>query len=996
MEGEKMPKIGETGDKKSVSRRSFLKILGATTAAGAVGCAGDKGQKVLPYVKPEDGLIPGEPAWYSSTCTECSAGCGIRVMTVNGRAVKVEGNKESPVNRGSLCGLGQASLQNLYDPDRVRQPLKRELDKNNKPRFVPISWEEAYQSVSEALQSQSNPGAFVTNKNSGALEALQGSWTDTFESEKVVYDYELHSTLVDAAEVVYGVRGLPQYRFEKADAIVNFGADFLETWLSPCEFARGWAAGRKSDDPAKFIHIEPRLSLTGANADKWVSIAPGSEMALAFGLLRAAVKSGKKPRGLSAGAAFSQLSTLVERYTPEYVAESTGVAKETQKTILDTLINAKRPLVLSGGPSCSNPQSFATHVAVNLLNVVLGGVNRTVFPAQKSVEKMSPDSLTNLVKRLQDKKVGVLFLTGGNPSFSLPSSLGFDYAVRKASKVVALKSHLDETAWLADYILPVNTGLESWGDLELDNGSYSIQQPVMAPVFDTHEIGDILIKLAKLSGKKIPAIEESESFVDFVKSRWSKRSGDTVGTLAFEESWVKMVETGGRFTTERPEKVKPALNSKIFELDYELPTFSVEGATDSDLVVYPYMSVKTFDGRAANRPWLQELPDPMTNVVWDSWAELHPDTAKAKGIEQGDVVIVRNYFGEVSVPAYVTKHIHPGIVAIPVGQGHKAFGRYAQSVPQGNVYELLPPTAADKWTLVSTRADVTRGRGKHSLVVTSGSDDQEGRGLARTTFIGPEEKHGADEHHGSHHEPKQMYEQREHPVYRWGMSVDLNSCTGCSACVVACYAENNIPVVGKDLCGKGREMSWLRIERYVETGPSEELSVSFLPMMCQHCNNAPCEPVCPVYATYHNEEGLNAMVYNRCVGTRYCSNNCSYKVRRFNWVDIEFPEPLQMQLNPYVTKRTMGIMEKCTFCVQRISAGKDIAKDQGRLVEDGDIQPACVQSCPTNALAFGNLNDPNSRVSKLQKDKRTYKILDHHINTQPAVGYMERVKHSLA
>ena len=251
--------------------------------------------------------------------------------------------------------------------------------------------------------------------------------------------------------------------------------------------------------------------------------------------------------------------------------------------------------------------------------------------------------------------------------------------------------------------------------------------------------------------------------------------------------------------------------------------------------------------------------------------------------------------------------------------------------------------------------------------------------------------HAEDPHH---HEPKQMYKQREHPLYRWGMAVDLAACTGCSACVVACYAENNIAVVGKDACSKGRELSWLRIERYYD-GSAEELQVSFLPMMCQHCGNAPCEPVCPVYATYHNDEGMNVMVYNRCVGTRYCSNNCSYKVRRFNWYEYTLPEPLNWQLNPDVSPRNSGIMEKCTFCIQRISDGKDNAKDLGRPVRDGEIQPACVQSCPTQALAFGNLNDPESKVSKLAKSKRAYKILDHHINTQPAISYLEDRKYKI-
>ena len=425
-------------------------------------------------------------------------------------------------------------------------------------------------------------------------------------------------------------------------------------------------------------------------------------------------------------------------------------------------------------------------------------------------------------------------------------------------------------------------------------------------------------------------------------------------------------------------------------------------------MLYPYPSVKSFDGRAANRPWMQELADPITQAVWGAWAELHPETAKKIGIAQGDAVILSTDDGEVHVPAYLTEHVHKDIVAIPVGQGHSAYGRYAESAAEGSgsVYGLLPKKLADKGdalVLAGAPVVVKRAPGSGNLVTVQDFSSQENRELARTTSIvgggagahGHGEGHGHDDGHHGHHEPKQMYKQREHPLYQWGLTVDLAACTGCSACVVACYAENNIPVVGKKIVAQGREMAWIRIERYYDEVPEsgEELKVSFLPMMCQHCQNAPCEPVCPVYATYHNEEGMNAMVYNRCVGTRYCSNNCSYKVRRFNWFQYEWPELLDWQVNPDVTKRTVGVMEKCTFCMQRVAEAKDIAKDLGRMVEDGDVTPACVQTCPTQALTFGNLKDPNSKVSKAARDERAYKVLDHHINTQPSVSYLNDIRY---
>jgi molybdopterin-containing oxidoreductase family iron-sulfur binding subunit len=417
-----------------------------------------------------------------------------------------------------------------------------------------------------------------------------------------------------------------------------------------------------------------------------------------------------------------------------------------------------------------------------------------------------------------------------------------------------------------------------------------------------------------------------------------------------------------------------------------------------ELVVFPYPSVKSFDGRAANRPWLQELPDPITQVVWDSWGELHPETAKAIGVEQGDLLTVRNRSGEINVPVLVTPYVNKGIVAVPMGQGHTSYGRFAQVVNTGNVLELIgkPAQKGAPVALVSARAQAFKAPGRAKLVKTQGSDSQHDRDIGRTRLIREGASgallttgHKATEHT---HEIKQMYQQREHPLYQWGMTIDLAACTGCSACVVACYAENNIPVVGKNRAYEGREMSWLRIERYYDNATFD--NKSDLPAPEEQCHNAPCEPVCPVYATYHNEEGMNAMVYNRCVGTRYCSNNCSYKVRRFNWYDYEFPDTLQWQLNPDVTKRTVGVMEKCTFCVQRIAEAKDNAKDQGRAVRDGEVQPACVQSCPTQALTFGNMKDPQSAVNKARDTDRAYKVLDYYINTQPAVSYLERLRYA--
>ncbi len=1000
-------KAAETAGLVRISRRRFLQGAGATAALGATACANPAEQKILPNVKGIPEMIPGVSVWYSSTCTECSAGCGIRVRTREGRAVKIEGNPNSPVNKGSLCALGQSALQSLYDPDRIRQPLKKVRATPTGPVFEPVTWDEVYGKLNDAISKSTNKKVILTGELQGGYQDLCSSLTGQLGFQQVVWDPTQPVAVAKASELVYGTYGVPTFSLDKAQVVVNFGADFLETWGSPCGYARQWADSRRSAKPLRFVHIEPRLSLTGANADLWLKPNLGSEVRVALFLIGQMIERGRT-KGLSDDAK-SKLTQITKGVTATEVEAQTGIPKEKLLLVAQYLSDAKASLVLAGGAATATADPMPLLVLANILNVMLGNVGKTVDIAAMDKPASSPSKVADLINDMQNGKVDVLITAGTNPQFSFPDAFGFEYALnrvglkgegtgKQAGLVVALASQLDETAQLADYVLPINTSLEDWGYVIQPSGDISLMQPSMREIFDTKSLGDVLLTIASNAGKQLDA---SPTFDAYVKSRFlalaSAKGGDASDTF-----WRSSLEKGGLFaSTGAVASGTPAISPAVFSMSYGV---SVKPAHDGDLMLYPYPSVKAFDGRAANRPWMQELADPITQAVWGAWAEIHPDTAKANGIAQGDEVIVRTDNGEVHVPAYITEHVHKGIVAIPVGQGHSAYGRYATSTGQGGtVCSLFPKALAkDADSLVASGSPVTvlRGSGSGGLVTVQDFSSQEGRELARTTLItgaGAAHEHGEGGHGGEHHEPKQMYEQREHPVYQWGMAVDLAACTGCSACVVACQAENNIPVVGKKIVSQGREMAWLRIERYFDSIPTEdggeELKVSFMPMMCQHCQNAPCEPVCPVYATYHNEEGMNAMVYNRCVGTRYCSNNCSYKVRRFNWFQYEWPELLSWQVNPDVTQRTVGIMEKCTFCVQRIAEAKDIAKDLGRLVEDGDITPACVQTCPTQALTFGDLKDPKSRVSKLAKHERAYKVLDHHLNTQPSVSYLNDIRY---
>jgi molybdopterin-containing oxidoreductase family iron-sulfur binding subunit len=548
-----------------------------------------------------------------------------------------------------------------------------------------------------------------------------------------------------------------------------------------------------------------------------------------------------------------------------------------------------------------------------------------------------------------------------NPVYHSPDLL------RKVPLVVALSSYYDETVEAAHLVLPIHTPLESWGEYEPWTGVHSIQQPAMRPVFDTRHPGDVLLTTLKALGRaKVPEAD----FLEFLRGRWRRLTKEN-----FETFWAAALERGG-YWQDVPARPVKLTGEPIGE---SLKALLQPTAKRDSYQLQTYPSLAHFDGRGANRPWLQELPDPVTQVVWDTWVEINPQDAARLGVNTGDRVRVRSSHGEVQAPACLYPGIQPGAVAIPLGQGHRAYGRYATGVG-ANAMTLLDGTR-----FCGEPVEISRIEGPRTLVVTAGHNLQEHREIARSTDLpGPSPAR-------PQREPLSMYKPHEYKQHRWGMAIDLNACTGCSACVTACYAENNLPVVGKEEVGRGREMSWIRLERFYGPGShlSEPFRIDMILMLCQHCENAPCEPVCPVYAAVHTAEGLNAQVYNRCVGTRYCSNNCPYKVRRFNWFPAHWPAPLDWQLNPDVTVRSKGVMEKCTFCVQRIVEAKDRAKREGRPLADGDILPACAQSCPTQAIVFGDLKDSRSRVTRARADPRRYTVFEQ-LNTRPAITYLER------
>jgi molybdopterin-containing oxidoreductase family iron-sulfur binding subunit len=648
-----------------------------------------------------------------------------------------------------------------------------------------------------------------------------------------------------------------------------------------------------------------------------------------------------------------------------------------------------------GGPSLALPvgnggtsaEATAANEAVLRLNQAAGNIGKTVI-AGKPHALSAVDSHADVLQAIKSVKAGaIVFLHHVDPVYNLPESAD---AFRGAGEVVSFSSYLDDTTTkCATLVLPDNTPLESWGEYTPRVGTTGTMQPIVTPVFNTRATGDVLLASAIRMGHDLGARTFQEFF----------RKGHPLDDDAWNAALQKGIIAGGDI---------PTVTAPNHAGSSSTP--SAAGTSATLLHIYP--SLHFFDGRSANRPWAQEIPDPVAKAVWGSWAEVHPDLAKRLGASDNDVLSVSTSRGKIELPALITDRVHPQAIAIQLGQGHAEFGRYAKGYGANPMALLSAETEAGSGALIvsGVSVNVTKLPVRRSLAILQTSMKQTGSaiargitlaGLVRLRKTGKSGEEQAEEAAGA-----SLYANRPKGPHHWGMAIDLDRCVGCNACAAACYSENNIPIAGQDEAGRGREMAWLRIENY-EGGPeggallqiqpkkasgeSKALDYRFLPMLCQQCDNAPCEYVCPVDATVHSADHLNQQVYNRCVGTRYCSNNCPYKVRRFNWKDYEWPYPLDQQTNPDVTRRGRGVMEKCTFCVQRIRSAEVDASADKRQVRDGEIRPACQQSCPAEAIVFGDLNDPNSEVAKLAQDARGYGALSE-LNTYPNVTYLSRVR----
>ncbi len=1028
------------------NRRDFLKLVGIGVAGAAAGCAKPPAEKLIPYLNAPEDILPGVAYFYSSTCRECPVGCGIVVKTREARAIKIEGNPEHPIGMGGLCARGQAGLQGLYDPDRVKSPMMKQGN-----AWKAVTWDEAITTVTAKLAEAKGKVLLVTGHETGSFRALAGEFVAGAGGQHVMYEPFAYESVRAANAKTFGIAAVPRYDIGAARCVVSFGADFLETFAAPTNQARGFAAMRsKHDDGAgHFIAVEPRLSLTGANADEWVAVRPGGEMALALGMAHVILSEGLGS-GVDAG--------LVSAFTPEAVAISTEVPAETIQRLARMFAKQRPSLAIAGGISTQSAEGTSLVAAVNLLNFVVGNIGTTVqFDRPVSFDGVASFAqFKSHIDAMAAGDVGLLLVHGANPAYATPKWAGFADAAAKVPLKISLTGVLDETAELCDLILPSTHALESWGDAETAGGVHSLQQASMRPVtvFDARPVGDVLIALGKAAGF---GAAWPDAYFDYLKARWQPLHGRYGAGRDFETFWLDAVKKGGVWE----DATSPAVRWSGAPA-FTAPQYT--GTGDFSLLIAP--SSHFHDGRGANKPWLQETPDMTAKAVWGSWAEIHPDTAAKLGLKNGDALEVATDGAKIHLPAYLYAGIRKDVVAVTLGQGHTAYGRYAKDRGVNALDLVAQATDAASGALAyqGSKAKLGKGGKAMPLYLQQAEKNQHGREIGQvipiaallngTAAVGhAAEGHAAEAAHGAAkfpghypagfgvHEPAEAmtrpgkfteplarpdsvatpahaitaYESKEkarsprqnpvdvgsykHAKHRWAMSIDLNTCTGCAACVVACYAENNIPVVGPELIKKGREMAWIRIDRFEEKLAPGANDVRFVPMMCQHCGDAPCEMVCPVYATYHNPEGLNAQIYNRCVGTRYCSNNCPYKVRAFNWFDyaapekttFAFPEPLNWQLNPDVTVRSKGVMEKCTMCIQRILDGKGTAKDEKRELTDGEFTTACAQSCPTQAITFGDLADPDSQVHLKSFGERRYWVFED-LHTKPGVTYLQKVQ----
>ncbi len=942
----------------SVSRRSFLKLMGASASlAGLAACRMPR-EEIVPYVKAPEEVIPGNPRYFATTLPIAGAAYGVVVESHDGRPLKIEGNRFHPASLGGASGRTLASILDLYDPQRS----KVVIEKGKKRTWNDFS--QAWRGwIEEFGKSRGKGLAFLSEAlASPSVVRMANRIRKRFpRADWVNYEPISSEQVSEGLRAITGTDLQPIYRFDRTDVVLSIDSDFLNSETNSIRYAKDFSHKRRvrstSAKMNRLYVLESYHSLTGGMADHRLPV-PSSEMVHALAALWQMLKT----LGLSLPSLPRPLAKLSTETCDRKWLAALG---------RDLISNRGKALVVAG-----EKQPPVVHAMVHLINHHLRSVGKTVvYRRIDSTYHSSLEQFQKLVAKMDEGRISTLIVLGGNPVFNAPSDFKFRQALSKVQQTVHFTTAPNETSQACAWQLPKSHFLESWGDAQAVDGTISLVQPLIRPLFDSRDEIEMFGLLAT---------DQQRPGHDWLVESWQKHPR----LRTHFGQWKKILHDGILKNSAGP-WVKPKFQQQGLVRLTRSPWKPMTTPSAKALELVLTASDSLYDGRYANNSWLAETPDPVTKLTWDNAAVISPQTAKALSVKNEDWIELKAGKETLKVPVWILPGHALNSITLALGYGRKNAGKVGTGIGF-NAYHLRHSSEM----YVIPRVKVEKRSGSYPLACTQNHGSMEGRPIVRWANL---DKFKNDPHFArdavKHPPLKSLF--KEHTYTKgnqWGMAIDLSACIGCTACSIACQSENNIPVVGKDQVRYGREMNWMRIDRYFA---GEENSPQMLtqPVNCQHCENAPCEQVCPVNATVHDEEGLNAMVYNRCIGTRYCSNNCPYKVRRFNFFSYtnDTPEIAKMVLNPDVTVRTRGVMEKCTYCLQRINQGKIEAKRGARPLGDGEIETACQQACPTDAIVFGDINDVRSQVSRWKKRQHNYELLAE-LNIRPRTSYLARIK----
>ncbi len=991
----------DTNSLSRLSRRKFLALMSASAAVAAAGCSNYRDKGVLiPYNSKPESVTIGNPTFFASTCDGCSNACGLLIRTIEGRPIKVDGNPDHPVSKGKVCAIAQASVMNLYDPERLKNPVDR-TDKGN-PKD--IAWGELDEKIIGALKSAAAGGkeiSIVANSIiSPTAKKVLDDFTVTYPTTKI-YSYEPYGseTKNSAWAKCYGAGNYPPVQLDKAKIILSLESDFLISDGNKVEAARLFAEGRDVFTGKEFNRlytVEGNASLTGLNSDYRLILRTDLIEDFVWCLLNEFLIKQR----LSVFASDVNITSKLQNYSLEQFISANNLPKEVIGHLVSDLSKNPGTSIVIGGSLL--PES--THIAINLLNEVLG--SSKLYSKEKNVHQIpisTPSEIDLLISNLKSGKTGVVIHYDTNPVYDFAKEFGYADALKNAPLVITMAHIINESADAGNYVLPLNTMFESWGDFQPRNTFFSTQQPVIAPLYNTRQKEEILLTWAKGNKDAFKA----DLYHQYLMDNWKATVlSEFKNEAKFNNAWSAALNDGvvmsKSVASDVPMQFK---NEAVASLNSRM-------TKNGDFVLLLTKSSTLGDGKHANNGWLQELSHPVTKVVWDNYAAISTQTSKSLGVDVNDLVKITTSSGELEIPVFIQPGIAEGVIAITSGYGRTVCGVVGKDAGFDSNKLLSKGTKLSPY--LNNDVKVEKSSGSYDVITTQDyypfdepfyKDIQYEREIIQEgTYL--QYKSDPDflrrEIHGEAKEEELEYgsinKQYKHTGVKWGMVIDLNKCTGCSECAAACNVENNIPIVGKDQVKKRRMMQWIRLDRYY-SGTPEVPKANFQPMLCQHCDFAPCENVCPVAATTHSTDGINGMAYNRCVGTRYCSNNCPYKVRRFNYFNfrdrfrdgIQLEESYSLMANPEVTVRSRGVMEKCTFCLQRIMDERQVAIQENRMVKGSNVKTACQEACNSNAIYFGDQNDKDSDFYKFNNSNLGYHVLDD-VKTKPNVTYIAKLK----